>query len=426
LLLWCELGKAIAISSTLDKRPHDVGERINLKIKSSQGGGRWLQLEAVEDGPDPALADIRRVLSSAVRAQNLVVLTGLGTSLCVVNDGARAAPTMGELLQGLKAAFAEIDHAKGSTEGTRWTSFTSLANAAEDITDLEYLMSRATLAVDFLPGAQGSALKELLVVAERVIRQKVDFLKDSTQLPVHEAFLRRVARRSARRARTKVFTTNYDLCFERAARRSGFVVVDGFAFGSDDVFDSAQFAYDVVRRSAGEEKSDFIENLFHLYKLHGSIDWELDEKSGQISRKPGSGKPLLIYPRSTKYEMAFNQPYIEMMGALQGSLRATNTTLLVIGFGFNDKHIAEPILGAIRANLSLNVIVVNPDIEGASGNGGNTYLGAISSLIDGGDARLALIAAKFEEIAPAVPDVIAETELERHAERIRAIGSFSG
>jgi hypothetical protein len=265
-----------------------------------------------------------------------------------------------------------------------------------------------------------------LIVAERVIRQKVDFLKDLTQLPVHEAFLRRVARRSARRARTKIFTTNYDLCFERAARRSGFVVVDGFAFGSDDVFDSAQFAYDVVRRSAGEEKSDFIESLFHLYKLHGSIDWELNEKSGRISRKPGSAKPLLIYPRSTKYEMAFSQPYIEMMGALQGGLRATNTTLLVIGFGFNDKHIAEPILGAIRANLSLNVIVVDPYIEGASGNGGNAYLGVISSLIDGGDARLALIAAKFEEIVPVVPDVIAETELERHAERMRTIGSFNG
>ncbi|MBO9124928.1 MULTISPECIES: SIR2 family protein [unclassified Rhizobium] len=398
-----------------------------MKIKSSHGGGNWLSVSAAaDDGPDAGLADIRRVLSAAVRAQNLIVLTGLGTSLCVTENGARAAPTMAQLLDGLKAAFAEIDKAKNAEAGTRWKTFASLANVAEDTQDLEHLMSRATLAVEFLQKDTAAALKELLTVAESVIRQKVDFLKGSTLLPVHEAFLRRVARRSARRARTKIFTTNYDLCFERAARLTGFVVVDGFAFGSDDVFDPAQFTYDVVRRSVGEEKSDFIENLFHLYKLHGSIDWELNEKSGHVSRRPGSVSPLLIYPRSNKYEMAFSQPYIEMMGALQGGLRASNTTLLVIGFGFNDKHIAEPILAAIRANLSLNVIVVNPDIEEASGADGNAYLAAISSLIDGGDARLALIAAKFEEVVPVVPDVIAETELERHAERVRAIGNLNG
>jgi len=61
-------------------------------------------------------------------------------------------------------------------------------------------MSRATLAVEFLQDNQAATLGELLSVAERVICQMVDFLKDSTSLPVHEAFLRRVARRSARRS----------------------------------------------------------------------------------------------------------------------------------------------------------------------------------------------------------------------------------
>jgi SIR2-like domain len=115
-----------------------------------------------------------------------------------------------------------------------------------------------------------------LELAEDVIRKEVDFLSIDTDLSVHDAFLRRIARRSSRRARVKLFTTNYDRCFEQAAQSSGFVVVDGFAFGSEAVFDSAEFNYDVARRSAGEEKSEFIENLFHLYKLRGSIDWELD------------------------------------------------------------------------------------------------------------------------------------------------------
>jgi hypothetical protein len=400
-----------------------------LKIKISQASGLWVEVQqSIDDSPDPATSDIRRVLSSAVRAQNLVILTGLGTSLCVIKDGKRAAPTMWGLLSRIKEIFDTADLVDEVPIGGRWKSFVKLANVAEDTEDLEHLMSRATTAADFLPENEAKKVRILLDIAEGIIREEVGFMEDSVDVPVHEAFLRRVARRSTRRARTKIFTTNYDTCFETAARRAAFIVVDGFAFGSEAQFDSSQFTYDVVRRGVGEERSDFIENLFHLYKIHGSVDWEINRTSGQIAKRPGTTKPLLIYPKSTKYELSFSQPYIEMMGTFQASLRTPNTTLLVIGFGFNDKHISEPILSAIKANLSLNVVVVNPDIEVASDGGAksNTYLSAIGKLIDNGDARLALIAGKFEEIVPIVPDVISETELERHAERVRNMGMAHG
>ncbi len=404
-------------------------EESPLKIKSSQGTGHWVEvLQPTNDIPDPATADIKRVLSSAVRSQNLVILAGLGTSLCVLKDQKRAAPTMWDLLSRIKEVFRTADIVDRAGEGARWKSFITLANVAEDTEDLEQLMSRATTAADFLPDEDAAKVRVLLDIAEGIIRDEVDFMEDSTVVPVHEAFLRRVARRSARRARTKIFTTNYDTCFETAARRSAFVVVDGFAFGSEAHFDSSQFSYDVVRRAVGEEKSDFIENLFHLYKIHGSIDWEFNQSSGRIAKRPGTKKPMLIYPKSTKYELSFSQPYIEMMGTFQAALRMPNTTLLVIGFGFNDKHISEPIIGAIKANLSLNVVVINPDVEKASDGGAksNNYLSAVRTLIDNGDARLALIAGKFEEIVPMVPDVIAETELERHVERVRNMGRANG
>lgn len=396
-----------------------------MKIKSSQNSGQWQTVKApVEDNPDPATMDVRRILASAVRSQNLVVLTGLGTSLCVRKDGNQVAPTMGILLKKIELLFDMLDQIDGRPAGTLWASFKRLSNVDPNTTDLEYIMSRATVASEFLTGEDAATIRRLLASAEDTIRDEVDFMDDSIQLPVHEAFLRRVARRSSRRARTKIFTTNYDLCFEIAAGRSGFIVVDGFAFGSESCFDPAQFSYDVVRRSSGEEKSDFIENLFHLHKIHGSVDWELTP-ANQIAKRRGTDKPLLIYPRSSKYEMAFSQPYIEMMGALQASLRAQNTTLVVIGFGFNDKHIAEPILAAIKGNLSLNLVVINPDVEEKSNDGGNAYLGAIANLIDNGDARLALIGTTFEDIVPLVPDVIAETELERHGERIRNMGKMN-
>lgn len=419
---------SVAIAGIDGETSQQAEGGIKLKIKSSQNGGKWLEIQppADDNTPDPATVDIRRILSAAVRSQNLVVLTGLGTSLCVMDEGKRAAPTMGDLLNAIKSRFNQDDQVTATPAGTRWSNFAKLANIDPNTIDLEFLMSRATVAAEFLSGEDATTIKALLKIAENIIRDNVGFMKDTLQLPVHEAFLRRVARRSARRARTKLFTTNYDLCFETAARRSGFIVIDGFAFGSEAIFDSAQFTYDVVRRAVGEEKSDFIENLFHLYKLHGSIDWELNSASNHIAKVPGTDNPLLIYPRSTKYEMAFSQPYIEMMGTLQSSLRTPNTTLVVIGFGFNDKHIAEPILAAIKGNLSLNVVVINPDIEAASAPTGNSYLSSISTLIENGDARLALLAGTFEQVVPIIPDVISETELEKHSQRVRNMGQGHG
>lgn len=437
-------GKLLSTINTALKRPalgkrHGSDERLHrrrqaaelptrwgptLKIKSSQQAEKWLEVQPPgQDGlPDPANAEVRRVLSSAVRSQNLIVLTGLGTSLCVMDAGKKAAPTMWDLLTAIKKRFDVDDEDDFDPAGTRWSKFENLANVPAGTEDLEYLMSRATVAAEFLSGDDAKKMKELLDIAEGIIRQRVGFMKDSIAVPVHEAFLRRVARRSARRARTKIFTTNYDTCFEVAGRRSGFIIVDGFAFGSDTIFDSAQFSYDVVRRAPGEEKADFIENLFQLYKIHGSVDWEFNLANNQIAKAPGTTKPLLIYPRSTKYEMAFSQPYIEMMGTFQSSLRTPNTTLLVIGFGFNDKHIAEPILAAIKGNLSLNAVIVSPDLEKTSEAGANPYLSSVAHLIENGDARLSLIAAKFEEVVPVIPDAIAETELERHSQRIRSMG----
>ncbi|MHC2332835.1 SIR2 family protein [Bradyrhizobium sp. USDA 4454] len=402
-----------------------------MKIKSIQTGSAWIEIDVSATNPtdqDPGLADVRRVMSGAVRAQNLVILAGLGTSLCVTDGTRRLAPTMGDLLTHTKKAFDDLDVAdtKYKAAGGRWSHFLALSNVPSDNSDLEYILSRAKVASDFLLGSQATEISDLLAVAEGVIRDKVDFLSSDTDLSKHEAFLRRVARRSARRSRVKLFTTNYDRCFEQAAQKSAFVVVDGFAFASEAIFDSSQFAFDVVRRTTGEEKSDFIENLFHLHKLHGSIDWEFDKNTGQIIKKIGTKAPLLIYPQSTKYEMAFSQPYIEMMGTFQAAVRAPNTTLLIAGFGFNDKHIAEPILGAFKGNLALNIVIADPNAESLSAAGGNKYIQAFSELIDSGDGRIALVAAKFEDLITVIPDAMAETELERHNERVRRMGASLG
>jgi hypothetical protein len=398
-----------------------------MRVKTYMTNQEWLeeQLEPVGgaegeaadggDRPDPARQEIDRVLSDIIRSRNLIVLTGLGTSLCVkdADDNAKA-PTMGVLWQAVQQTYAAAQEGRPT-----WDEVLQIARHPEGNTDIEELLSRAKIAESFEADEAQVQIRRFITDAERIIREKVDFLEPNEQLPLHESFLRRLARRSVRRERLKLFTTNYDRCFEHAAQRTGFVVMDGFTLSQPSTFDPMHFSYDIVRRGSEPDAPDYIENLFQLYKIHGSIDWEYDEASRKINKTPGTDKPLLIYPRSTKYELAFAQPYLEMISSFQSAIRQRDTGLLVIGFGFNDNHIAEPILAAIEANLALKVVVISPSLQQQADTNG--HLSKIAGLIDQGDARLSMIGASFEDIVPIVPDLTAMTDLERHVERVRAI-----
>lgn len=397
----------------------------NVKVKSYTTKRTWIEQlpapapggAAVEDKqPDFATEEINRVLSDTIRAQKLIVLTGLGTSLCVKDAAAKAkAPTMSDLWNAVRDEYGGAGVAKRPT----WAEVLEIARQPEGNTNIEELLSRCKTAEGFEQGENQTKIQRFIADAERIIRTKVDFLDPSETLPLHEGFLRRLGRRSTRRERLKLFTTNYDRCFEHAAQRAGFVVMDGFTMAQPAIFEPMHFSYDVVRRGPNADAPDYIENLFQLYKIHGSIDWELNETTKQIVKKEKTEKPLLIYPRNTKYELAFAQPYLEMISSFQAALRANDTALLVIGFGFNDNHLAEPILAAIETNLSLKVVVISPGIEAQSAT--NPHLKKIAGLIDQGDARLAMLAASFEDLVPIIPDIAAQTDFERHIERVRAV-----
>jgi len=419
-----------------------------MDVRSAYTNQSWLtprpQVAQGQDDQKPvrdeATEQIQRALSEVLRCQNLVVLAGLGTSLCVMdaaNPPQRKAPTMAALWQRVKAAC-------GPEEQGVWDALLRMVNHQEGRENIEELLSECKVAEAFYGEAVPKALTTFVALAEKEIRLAVNFLDEGEEVPVHGAFLRRIARRSSGKGRVKIFTTNYDLCFERAAQDGRFVVIDGFSPTLPPTFDPVYFTYDIVRRGSDGDASAFIPNVFHLYKLHGSIDWERCERD--IEKKSGTEKPLLIYPRSSKYEQAFSQPYLEMMAALQAALREPNTGLLIVGFGFNDNHVAEPILSAIRSNLGLKVVVVDPalvkiedghryvrqggDQDDLNENGDleevgtavtNAFINNIQRLIDQGDARLTLLNGTFEDMTREMPDLTAETDLEKHMSRLRVI-----
>lgn len=407
-----------------------------MKVFSYRTEAEWKQAPPEEtqhrsNKADPATEEINRVLSDCFRCSNLIILTGLGTSLCVNVDavesrkknvrtpqqGKSIAPTMQDLWERVK-----------TEAGDDFDKIISLSRYPldSDGKNIESLLSYCKVAAEFVTVAEGKhKIDGFITVAETCVREAVRFLAVDDDVSLHADFLRRLMRRSTRKSRTKLFTTNYDLCFEYAARQGRYVVVDGFSHTNPQVFDSLYFSYDVVKRAQNSDSHDYIPNVFLLYKLHGSIDWELNTLTKEIEKAPQTESPLLIYPRNTKYQLAFEQPYIEMMSALQEALRQPDTGLLVIGFGFNDNHIAEPVLSAIRSNLSLKVVVCDPflapreDKKGAADV--NPYLSQIRYLIERGDARLGLVNTTFEDLIPILPDILAETDLEQHMERVRLL-----
>jgi hypothetical protein len=376
--------------------------------------GKWANLAPSKDddngveGYEPML---RRSLTEFFRSENLVVLTGLGTSLCIEGeDEEPLAPTMWNLWSTIEERVtpevfgqvcSRVRHPKQKRKKPSDPVF---------VADIELLLSKCSVAQEF---ESSKEVSDFIKQAESTIVELCNFLQDDTPLTVHEAFLRRIARRPTRLPRTKLFTTNYDLAFETAASRLQFVAVDGFSHTLPQEFDSSYFAYDLVRRDEDGSTPDFIPNVFQLFKLHGSVDWQRD--GNRVVKQVSPDDPLLIYPRHSKFELSYESPFLDMIARFQSAVRQSKTSLLVIGFGFNDKHLAQPILSAIRGNVGLRTVVVSPSLEKSE----NEAVKTIESLIESGDSRLTLVGSTFQEFVPYLPDLISETEEEEHRKRLR-------
>lgn len=379
---------------------------------------------------------IDSALINALSASNFSTLTGAGASLCATNeDGGAQAPSMSDLWNAVKE---EVGDAEFAAIRARFPN----AQSGENI---ERLLTLCKIYLDLNDGAQDddqdvAGVRAFVANAESTILRLVDFVGPGTDLDSHQRFIRKIGRRGFRKARAKLFTTNYDLAFEEASRRLRFMVIDGFSHSLDQVYDRQHFEFDVVRREANKEAPDYIPNAFQLYKLHGSADWRRVGSDVVRSRQnTNEYRPVLIYPRSSKYQEAFDPPYLDMMGAFQMALREPDTALIVAGFGFNDDHISSPILSAIESNLSLRLVICDPsfitsenDLRGVDPDPpahtiiqqqphSNRFLARISSLAAAGDPRIHLINGRFEDLVDAMPDLIGETDRERHVERVRVL-----
>ena len=257
-------------------------------------------------------------------------------------------------------------------------------------------------------------LTDFIAEAEVVIWNRCSFIDDSSNVDAHELFLRKVARRSTRLQRTQIFSTNYDLAFEASARGARFNIIDGFGYGGQS-FDGASFDLDYVRRRANEPLS-LEPSVFHLLKLHGSVNWNESGKDIQkVADYAKPSKPVLIYPSAAKYQLSFQQPYLEFMSRFQIGLRQPEVGLIVVGSGLNDEHLVAPIESALRSNVGLRAAFVTP---GAREKSRSSTFAWIEGLIESGDKRLMILTGTFEDLVKQLPEMPLREERDAHADRI--------
>ncbi|MBP9152326.1 MAG: SIR2 family protein [Flavobacteriales bacterium] len=325
--------------------------------------------------------------------KNLLILSGAGSS---VDVGGKMISELWDL--------AEKEYTEKGFKAIK-----DAISYTEDGKNLESLLSRIDgyqkFAVDKEVELEPSK-KKLSEIRERLFK----LIKDNCNILVkpkdpfpHKVFLEKVLQRKQTSSRVKIFTLNYDRLFEQAATEANAIVIDGFSFTTPRTFSGRFFDYDIVQREGSKlkEEDNFVQRVFHLHKLHGSLDWHR-EKDGPVIIDPNTKDPLMVYPRDAKYEDSYEQPFFEMMARFQRNLRLNDDTLLIcVGYSFNDKHINTAIEEALNQNPSFRLAVIDPGFDNENSSKPLKTIVAEAKRSE----RILMVAETFSDFAEHFPEI---------------------
>lgn len=295
---------------------------------------------------------LSEILLKSLQLPNLSLFAGSGTSLAEVGG-----PSMWNLWQRsmfIEPNATEDDLIFNQLKPDAETTIKTVKYTETENPNIEHFLSQCDSYLSF--NKDSNVEKFINSVKEIIVNECSSFIgKAESDISTYELLLQKLARRRVRDPRLKVFTTNYDMCFETAASNLGLMVIDGFSYTRIRKFDGRYFNYDIVRRDL--DSNEYVEGIFQLYKLHGSVSWERKNKNIIESNGFLPQNAVLIYPAKGKYQQAFIQPHLELLSRFLESLRQANSCLLIAGFGFNDDHLSEPIISAVKSNPGLKLII---------------------------------------------------------------------
>ncbi len=149
----------------------------------------------------------------------------------------------------------------------------------------------------------------------------------------------------------EIFTTNYDLLLEEALEYLEVPYFDGFIGSIKSFFDLRAVENGLIPS-----------HWTRLWKIHGSLNWyqDIGSDSKKIYRSSDVKKDAtqLIYPSHLKYEQSRKMPYLALIDQLSNFLKQKSSLLILTGYSFNDDHLNDTIINALKANPSAMVLAL--------------------------------------------------------------------
>jgi len=167
---------------------------------------------------------------------------------------------------------------------------------------------------------------------------KIEVLKDPHSMALYKliAYLF-----SSSQNTISIVTTNYDLLCEYSINSYGAICCTGFLPGIIGNWeDNSGLTY---------HRSGFAARTVNLWKVHGSVDW-ISVNSGvtraNLDALPEEFLPQIITPGIEKYQRTLKEPFRTILTGADQAL-SNASSFLCIGYGFNDEHIQEKLVGRV-------------------------------------------------------------------------------
>jgi len=328
----------------------------------------------------------------AAHDKPLVFLFGAGTSSAVniapaVRSGEKQnhqplVPSMGPLTERCKAAIVNL----GKPFSNAWSRLESECKRV----NIEAILTRLHLKIDAigtgekLLGLTKEELERMESIIRKTIAGAVMLTEDMIPNKVpHDDFSAWV-KQAVRTVPLEIFTTNYDILFERAFEHAHIPFFDGFIGAYEPFFYGDSFKLeDLLPR----------DKWVRLWKIHGSVNWKLVKHTGgdMVIRTQPMGTGEMILPSHRKYDESRKQPYLSLMDRLGQMLGREHALLISCGYGFGDQHINAVIFSVLDNRRTSSVIALHfgelssedPLVKWSKERRNFTVLGANAGVIGG-------------------------------------------
>lgn len=284
-------------------------------------------------------------------------LFGAGTSSCINTAAPPEYEPLIPAMAGLSARCQQVVAAMGEGFAAAWQQLEVECIEAGRAFNVETALSRVCGKTDSM-GQSDTSLglsRDQLIELDDAIRKKIgeEAHLDEADIPgllPHDKFAL-WAKLAARTKPIEVFTTNYDILFERSLEIARVPVFDGFT-GSYRPFFNAEYV-DNDDRLPGPE-------TVRLWKMHGSVNWEdVESPTGRrVVRGDQTDNGKMILPTHRKYDESRRQPYVALMSRLSRVLSRDGAILFCAGFSFGDEHINATVFEALDNHPSSHVVAL--------------------------------------------------------------------